>query len=253
MVGKLMKYELLAIFRTLLYMSVVSLVLACIARIFLAVNADSVAGVLFTFFAIMVAIMLVFVAFVVSVSRFFQSLFKGEGYMTFSLPVSATQLLVAKLLSAIAAMFIGVLVCVLSSLIIFTGFTGELWEEIVLMFNNILNVYGSVLSSDPLLVVELIFNLIVTIPMSLLVFFLIESLGQLFTNHRKGYTFGIGVAFLVVVSLLESFCFDPIFGILADVNVHLANGLQIIVCAAVDVGCFFVTRYLLTKKLNLIV
>ena len=173
--------------------------------------------------------------------------------MTFSLPVSATQLLMSKLISAIVAMFIGVVVFVLSCTIIFSGFGGALWEEVVDNVSQILNLYGSLLSSDPLLIVEFILLLIVQIPMSLLFFFLIESLGQMFTNHRKGYTFGIAIAAIVVISLLSSLCLEPILELLAKANTHLVSWIQIIVYAGLDVGFFFATRYILTHKLNLVV
>lgn len=50
---------------------------------------------------------MVFAAFVSSVVQFSRSLYTGEGYLTFSLPVSTDQLLIGKMLAAIIAMFVG--------------------------------------------------------------------------------------------------------------------------------------------------
>ena len=253
MVGKIMKYELQAIFRARLYIAVVTLGLACISRIFMAVNARSIAGVIFCSLAIMSAATLMLTAFITSIVRFWRSLFKGEGYMTFSLPVSTSKLLISKLLSAIIAMFVGVAVAYLSYFIIFSGFYGETWDSVEEMFRDMLNMFGSYLASDPLLIVELILQIIVAVPMTLLLAFLVESIGQLATSHRLGVTFGIGVAFIVVFALLQSLCLEPILEAAARVNVHFAMWIQIIVYAGIDVSSFFLIRYLVSRKLNLIV
>ena len=66
MVGKLIKHELLAIFRVLLYMTVVSLALSVIARIFMAMGQE-VGSIIFTMIAIWVAEVMIFVSCIVSI------------------------------------------------------------------------------------------------------------------------------------------------------------------------------------------
>ncbi|MDE5896802.1 MAG: hypothetical protein K2H43_03180 [Clostridia bacterium] len=253
MVGKIMKYEFQAIFRALLYTSVVALGLSCIARIMMAIPAAQTSAIIFSALAFFAACAVSVTAFVVSIGRFWQSLFKGEGYMTFSLPVSTTKLLLAKLISAILTMFVGVGVAYVSLIIISSGFSGEWWESIIDFLKLFFNFYGSLLASDPLLIVEMIVSSIVAIPMTLLLVFLAQSLGQLSTNHRVGKTFAIVIGLVIGLSLLEGLCFDPILAATAEVNLHLRNWLQIIVYAGVDVGSFFLIRYILSRKLNLVI
>ena len=250
MVGKLMKYEFKALFRVLICMSVVSLVLSCIARILVAAQIGDVFVVLFSVVAMYVALALIAVAFFVSVYRFSQSLFRGEGYMTFSLPVTATQLIVAKALSAIIAMFCGVAVFALSAFIIVSGISKEYLDQIMEYIGQYSGMLNAYFASDPLLIVELILEIIVSLPLTLLILFLLESVGQLFTNRRGLITFGIAVGAFTLISILQGLCLEPILDAAGKVSVHLANWIEIILYAGIDVGCFFATRYILTNKLQ---
>lgn len=121
------------------------------------------------------------------------------------------------------------------------------------MFCSPSSAISAYLASDPMLIVELVLSVIVSIPMSLLVLYLIASIGQLFTKHRKLISVAIGIAALIVVlPLLNTYCFQPILEAAQEVSIHLSMWIQIIAYAAIDVGCFFLVRYILTHKLNLI-
>ncbi len=99
MVGKLIKHDLIALFRLLLFIGCFALGFAILSRIFMTTGSSFW---LFMFImSLWASIALMFVASIGSIVRFYKSLFTGQGYMTFSLPVSVTKLLIAKLLSAI--------------------------------------------------------------------------------------------------------------------------------------------------------
>ncbi|MDE7296139.1 MAG: hypothetical protein K2N84_02620 [Clostridia bacterium] len=251
MVGKLLKHDLVALFRLLLYFSCFALGFAILSRILMTAN-DTLAYV-FMLFSLYASIALIFVAFIGSLSRFYKSLFTGEGYMTFSLPVSVSKLLISKLLSAIIVTLAGFVVFFICLFILLTGLPADTFVEVMHALGSLFDEIGALLAYDPLITVELVIMLLVAIPNSLLQFFFCLSLGQLFSKHRKGWTFAMVVLSIVVLNILNAYCLMPILNVLSEVNGHLALWGEIIVLAGLDVGYFFLIRYLLSHKLNLVV
>lgn len=107
MVRKLMKYEMIAFFRTLLPAQIVVLSLALLTRVlFFFETETTVFTILSTssIVALVVAgVVLCVMTAVISISHFYRNLFSGEGYLSFTLPATAEQHVRAKLLSALLA------------------------------------------------------------------------------------------------------------------------------------------------------
>lgn len=254
MVGKLMKHELKGILKILLIIGGVAIVLAAVGRLFLETDPQGYLGILFTFLSLYLAIALWLAAFGISIAQFSRSLFSGEGYMTFSLPVTPTQLLIAKLLSAIISMFVGVIVSILAIIIIFSGFDPAVLEQIFDAFGNLFEVLGPMINSEPLIAVEVILLLIVSVPMTILFIYAVESVGQLFTKNRKLFTLLLCIGlWVVVLPILSEYCLTPILEAASRVSVHLTLWVAILLSAGIDVGCFFLTKYILSNKINLVV
>ncbi len=251
MVGKLLKHDLISLFRMILYLSCFAIGFAIISRILMATEQGIT--ILFVILSLYISLALVFAAFIGSIVRFYKSLFTGEGYMTFSLPVSVTKLLISKLLSAFIATLAGIVVFVVCFFIIMSGIPAESFEEVMEIIEILFDELGAYMSYDPLLTVEFILLIIISVPMGLLQYFVCLSLGQMFSKHRVGWSVGIIILSNVVLSILSSYCLNPILNAAMEFNVHLALWLNIIVYAGLDVGYFFLTRYLLTHKLNLLV
>ncbi|MDE7158189.1 MAG: hypothetical protein K2N74_01305, partial [Clostridiales bacterium] len=121
MVRKLLKHELIALFRVVYIPAIVMIALAILLRISIAGAGEDTLGfiVMLAIFYLFAVFATEFVCFAVGVSRFYKSFFSGEGYMTLSLPATASQLIWAKLLSSLIAMLFGTVACVLSALIFF--------------------------------------------------------------------------------------------------------------------------------------
>lgn len=253
MVGKLLKHELIALFRVLGFFAIAVFGFAILGRIVVAVNAETVLGLLLILFYIFAIMALVIAAFALGVSRFYKSLFTGEGYMTLSLPATADQIIWAKLLSSVIAMFFASAVSALSATVFLVGIPSEIWAEFWANLQPVLEVMFSYLSSEPLIVVELVVQFIVQIPFTLLFFYCVLAVGQLFTAHRKPLTFLILIGVNFVASILNSLCLAPIEEACANVSPHLAIWVDIIVYAALEIGFYFVVRYIIRNKVNLIV
>lgn len=254
MVGKLMKHELRALFRVILTFGCAAFVVSGVASLLVWLDPDGFVGVLLYMFSFIMTSVLVLVGLIWSIRQFYASLFTGEGYMTFSLPVKPMQLLWSKLLSALIASFFCSLITIASWLMLLASLSPEIIRELSMVFGELFEVIQVAISSDPLLVVEFAILIIVSIPTTTLFIYSVISVGQLFTNHRKVITFVMGIALLyIILPLLMNFCVTPILEAAARVNLHLALWIYILLMSACDVGMFFLIRYIMLHRVNLIV
>lgn len=258
MVIKLMKHELRALFRVLLYLGIADLVVSAIGALLFYTSPEGFVGVFLIIIGIYFSLIVACVAVIWSIRQFYSSMFTGEGYMTFSLPVTPMQMLWAKLLSALIATFFGTLICIASCAMsigsIFAATDPEVIDQISQVFGQYWAVLEQLMASDPLYFVEIALLIIVSIPMSMLFFYSVICVGQLFTKGRKGITFAIGIGMLfIVLPLLSNYCLDPILNAAANVSVHLSMWINILLDVGLEVGMFFLIRYIMLHRVNLIV
>jgi len=249
MVGKIIKYEIIALFRTLAIIAAVVISAAILIRIGIAADSLDLVVLPLIFFYLGLMALLAW-GFIGSVSRFWSSLFKGEGYFTFSLPVTSTQLLVGKFLAALIVEIACALVGALSVLILTVGVQDETLVEILDVVWALTDEYLTYFSSDPLLAVEALVCAFLALPMTLLYFYAVMTLGQTATKHRGVVAFFLYLGISWAVSLVELLLYDPL---LTNINdPHYVYMIEIIVRAACVTGLFFLTRYLLNHKVNLV-
>ena len=252
MVGKLIKHELYSIGRVAIIPAGIMVLLAILARIMLATSSISLAIVILMFyiFSVMATVL---IGYFFGIQSFYQSLFTGNGYLTLSLPVTADQLIWSKLISAITVMFASIIVSILSACIFFIGLPAETLEEIredISLFGDILSEFVNV---NSLLIFEMILVVIISVPMSFLVFYAVMSVGQLFTvKNRKHIAILLYVGLIFGWSILRQLAFDPLLTLTTKVSVHLTMWLRIIFSAGVTVGCYFIVRHIIKNKVNLI-
>ncbi len=261
---KLLKHELIALFRVLVFFAAAVVVFAVLGRIMLAVDIARVQSgdqngiilsIIFILFYVFAICALVIAAWALGVSRFYKTLFTGEGYLTLSLPVSPMGIIWAKLLSSIIAMFAACIVSVLSLCIFLVGLPWGLLSELGVEIALSLQMWGDSIVAAPGLFVEQLILFIVGVPVSLLLVYTCISLGQLFTHHRKLMIFVIVLVLYILIQIGSAYILSPITAALsaAGQSVHLLMWLEILLVAATDVGCFFLIRYILKNKVNFLV
>lgn len=261
MVKKLMKHELIALFRILVWIMAAVILLGILARIgfettkFTGDNIKNGFGIgaalstgLITFAWATGLMALFYVAVILSLVRFFRSLFTGEGYLTFSLPATPTQLLVAKFLSALIATAACVAVAIISIAI---ALPANAWNTLIERICDLWGIFGEYLASDPLIAIELVLMNLAALPSGLLYLYLIASIGQLFTKGRVGITVALYFGVSEVLGVLFSLFIVPI--IMTGISAHGFLWAMIIVLVGFDVGSFFLIRYILMRKVNLVV
>ena len=252
MVGKLIKHELFSIVRVAVIPAVIMVLLAVLSRIMLETSSMDVAIIILTFYIFSLYATL-FIGYFFGIHSFYQSLFTGNGYLTLSLPVTADQLIWSKLISAITVMFASLIIGALSACIFFIGLPADALEEIregILVIGDLIFDFTN---GKPLFFFELVLIIIFSIPMTLLVFYAVMCVGQLFTSkNRKGIAIALFIGFVFVWSILRQIAVEPVLEKATEVSIHLAMWIRIIFYAAVDVGCYFFVRYIIKNKVNLL-
>ncbi|MDY3240532.1 MAG: hypothetical protein SOW80_10460 [Anaerovoracaceae bacterium] len=216
----------------------------------------------FLYGSLFVAIIVVTV--LIILMRFYRGLLRDEGYLMHTLPVKTWQLITAKGVVAAAVSLISILAATLSVLILmaFDGgieYFGEFMSELLRTLGKY-PAYIAILLEALLLGVCWIAAMIYKAYAAL-------SIGQLAQKHRialsVGAWIGIGVVFLILMSILGNLSFSSAFsdwleGILEGmVNDSPLNAIQVgmwilILVEAVQIAIFHVvSEQILRRKLNL--
>jgi len=181
MLKKLIKYDMKALSRTLLLLHAVALVFAIIGRLFITSNILMrepnffEALYMLTFFLILGGIY--FATFALFGIHFYKSLFSTQGYLSWTLPVTAHQHLLSKLLVAFLWNILSFCALLLAiSIFFFNPNVGIIKgiDEFFAYFGN---------NAIMLIFITLLFLLLSTLS-SILTLYSSAAIGQLFTNHR---------------------------------------------------------------------
>lgn len=285
MLGKLLKYEWQGLRMPFLIMLVVlagTTVLTC--GFILTINPkydESVAW--YSVMALIFSILLYYFGIIgcslgtslIIVIRFYKTCYTDQGYLTHTLPVSAKQILNAKLLAAIATQLLMVLLIAASVVaIIQVGLHhvfsfapldysyDEFIRTIFREFSYGLHEFEEELGiSLGLYIAYLVFYSLIALIANVVTLFGCISLGQLYTKHR---IIGAIVAYFIVqfvMQILGYFTSLPmytrmiidnydrdftLFGILSP-----TMNLTLLVTVLIAVAMYFVNLHMMTRKLNL--
>ncbi|MDO4582403.1 MAG: hypothetical protein Q4B96_07470 [Bacillota bacterium] len=251
MLGKLIKYEFQAGSRYYLPL----FILIAIAALFCRLMSSLAPATLLEFmvsaiFALLLTAMFV-ITFVITIQRFYKNLLGAEGYLMFTLPVSVHSHLLSKLTAAMVWNCACLLMLVLS--VDIAGREGSLFGDMLRGLPADLSALG-----DLLLV--LLIGLL-SLAAALLFFYLAMAIGQLFGQQRLLASFGavivmsIAQQILLVAAVAVGFNLLAFNSLLANIDPDnigaLATGGVIAALLAVCAVYYFLTHWLLNKKLNL--
>lgn len=256
MIKKLLKYEFRAIMPAL-YLCLGLLfgitVLACVVFNLPSYENEALSTLLILTVILYVygVLATVIVPFIVSIHRYEKHFFKDEGYLTFSIPASAEEHILAKHVSGAVAALIGIAASIISVLIVINVapfmdiFEGEL-EGIPMPETNLV--------SDIFETIEIFILGLVTIVGVFCVAGALTCWGQKFT--KKGpMILRIVVAyivFMVIETLAMTYCANVLVWFETDpVGLHVGNVLMILLYSAISVLCVVYQLHILKRKLNL--
>ena len=265
MLKKLYRYEYYSLFRSMFPVYIGLLCLALIGRLIYLFENDSFAYQITvtlssTFYFVAIAALFI-VGMVIVVTRFYKNLLTGQGYLTFSLPFTPTRHIVCKLLCGATVTVLNFIVVVASLLILSAG--TNLQKEIFGSLREGWRYAATQYSSGRLAGVGLEFLLfaLASVFSGILMFYAAIAIGQQFKS-KIGSAVAAYVCLNAINQALSSVMLMVLFGMNSEVIERYFNdggltGLQIYlifpICLSLALGTayFFVTRYFLTKKLNL--
>lgn len=266
---RLLKYDFRSMLKQFAMIWPAALVLAVINR-FTVSSMDStsntgemVAGTaMIVFVAIMIAMFVVSVIFVIQ--RFFKGLLGDEGYLMHTLPVQTWELILSKLVCAVAVTVISIVIAVVSIIIICSVFM----EPVDISFFQVFRWFWRVFDADVLnalvVLAEVFLLFLVGTAQSYLMLYLAMAVGHLFSKNRAAMSVAAYIAIQVIVNTLFGF----FYGIFGRSVLHFLNSIlsiaswnwgkthfslwgMIFSTAAVSAVYFFLTNYILQNKLNL--
>ncbi|MDF2890792.1 MAG: hypothetical protein K0R80_1159 [Clostridia bacterium] len=268
MLNKLLKYEIKATARLFLPLYLTIVIFAAINLLFLDVpNASDKA---FSSYGLMIGIsMFVYVILMIGlvvmtlfvlIQRFYKSLLGDEGYLMFTLPVQSWSHILSKLIISmlwtIASGFVGFCsILLISSNKINIS---EFFSRIAMAFSQIQQQLGA---STFLVGFEVMVLGLLTLASTILSIYAAIALGHLFNKYKLLASFGMYIL-LNIVSQIATTLFGAIFfnhSIFTPGGAYIPDLLLINSILLVSIlysgvfaaGYFFLTNYILKRKLNL--
>jgi len=253
MLGKLLKWEFLSTARTILPVYAGAVLLAgLIALLGMPWNVDADSEVLtaasgFLFFFFVLALFAVaFLTFILIIRRFYKSLFKDQGYLSHTLPVSVDTQLWSKLIAAVCWSFASALIIFLSLLLM----AARQWA--VIDFDTVANVLREAFGEIGwFLALRIIFYVILSTLSGFLMVYASMSIGQL-AKRRKillsvGVYFGMSYALSILMTVIPMAMYFSAPTVDFSLWIDFLGIFTLIQC----VGFYFITRSILRYKLNL--
>ena len=272
MLGKLIKYEFLATGRQLLPAYGGVLLFAVLSRIVIEIMggfAFFAEGLVTPLLGAVFAIMMIFyglsicgalvLTVVLIVRRFYLNLFRDEGYLTNTLPVSVDGHIWGKLIPATCWSIVGLLVTIASVAIVFGG-----------LIAGAIAAYGppvdwtyfwnDVFAGVPMLLLVLLNGLVSTMA-GILAFYSALSIGQLVNRHKIllaiGAYLGMSFIFSMVISIFSVVFAFGFFNYSFDVytDIRVMEGIMYAGMLGVSliqgIIHYVIARYIMKNKLNL--
>lgn len=262
MLGKLIKYEFratvryfLPIYAALIFVSLLSGLVSAFSR-----QDMDMLQLIFVLSYMLLAMALAVITLVVLVSRFYRNLLCNEGYLMFTLPVTASENILAKLIPAFVWL-VGSIVLVCFCLVLLVDWNAFIELFYAIDLSMIHWSWEAVLS-----MVSFFLTLAFLAASSILFAYMCMAIGQRFNEHKFLASVGVylvlsmalqvaGVIFLFTVGSIESGPIVWLFRVLTQAS----ESVQVVfVCLAFVGGSFLcclipylITRWQLSKHLNL--
>lgn len=270
MFGKLLKYEIKSISRSLLplYAAVLA---ASVANGIMGmgffqnlIRYNAFLGGIpyvitnFLYFGLNVAVFVV--TLLIIIQRFYRGLLCDEGYLMFTLPVTAPQLVLSKLLVAGVMSIISCAVSFLSMMIL-AAFYGGLQlpslSDLAYGFGQL----GTVMPTWPLATLEFFVALLLGLLGTVCMLYAAMAIGHLGRRHRVALSFaayiGLNIAFQTISSVLLSLLdwigpgLSVFFMPSNEASLHLLMVLWILYNLVSLAAWFIITNVILSRRLNL--
>ncbi len=195
MVRKLFKHEFNAVFRIIIPINIILLAMATLGRLVQLFEADTIVYDLFLgsaiFFFVVGSSAAIILTEINGIARFFRNLFSGEGYLSFTLPVTPAAHILVKATVSVLATFITYLTLITAcGIIIDTEMLIEIFKAAVYLLGK---VPSHIMVHLPLYLVEALLCHTIMWYGVYLLFYACISIGQM--AHKARFFAAVGVFF----------------------------------------------------------
>lgn len=268
MLGKLIKYEFKATARILLPLYGALLIFALVNRLLFRSSLDEtinntfgtiggIANILsvFAYGCTMAAVFVV--TFFVIVQRFYKNILGDEGYLMNTLPIKPYLNIVNKILTSAIWTIISCFVSFISIIFLFITINSirDIFSNIIPALKDIFNYYGG---TPFLLIIEFFIVGLVKLITSITMVYASISLGHLFSKAKILMSFAAFIVLITISNIINSITIY----IFSSNNISMFNELSsemfswvLLISIILELVYFsiyfFITNYILTKKLNL--
>ena len=271
MVKKLIKHEFIYYLRTLaifLPSLIVMAIFTAIVQLFknesvwfliIQVGAYSLLGIASIACALLTTIL--------GVVRFYKNMYSSEGYLTFTLPISNSQHIFAKLLAYITCEIASLLVLIIAWIIALSPHLSFLSDVLPVIMQGIKELFNLINTFDIILfLIEGFIILCVSAISTPLLYYACISIGQLAKKNRILLAIGAYYIYTLIVQALSTIgsAFITLLGTMGafenlgafisahpSLSIHGVMWILIIFTAAVSFVFYLITLKIMTKKLNL--
>ena len=256
MFGKLVKYDLKSMLRTFSPLWLVLLALSVLNHFTVDLRRSRllVTLAMLAYVAVIAAVMVVTVVLVIQ--RFYNGLLKDEGYLMFTLPVRAWQLVLSKLVTALIVTAISMAAALLSVFVI----AGDL-ETLRQLFRALPRALGQITGEQYLMLALVVVLMIAAILSAITHIYASLAIGHLFNSHRVGWAVAAYLITDVIITLFLALCLEasdlPFFdqlwrqAQLSEVGaINAVLGLMIAWCLVITAVCYVATERILANRLN---
>ncbi|MCL2250282.1 MAG: hypothetical protein FWC13_13580 [Oscillospiraceae bacterium] len=258
MLGKLMKYEFMAMGRVFLPMYGALIAITLVNRLLALLPAQAPMVISTVIAAIIIAAIFV-VTFILIIQRFRKNLLSEEGYLMMTLPVRTDSLILSKLFVATIFTFASAFVAILA-IVILSG------VGVATMFQVLVDAFPYIGAQEGLAIFQALILLIFSIFSGVLLLYTCMALSMLVNKCRGLFAFGAYVAITTIMQILaaivisvltfsgagrslSNFFDGAIDGSFA--RSQIAVGIIFVVILAIGSAFYFTTRHMLKRRLNL--
>lgn len=262
MLGKIFKYDMKAMNRSMIPGYIIVFVLALFTKgMFMLSNKfhfmQTFSGLFLAVF-IFAIFGIFFYVFLASVLRFYKNFIREEGYLTHTLPISKNTLLFSKLLTFLIHFIVTFIVVILSVMLLIPDYS---------IVNNLFTIAGTFITelgySVPGVIIYMIIMFLVSILSNILLFYLAMCLGQTRNDKKVLYSiiYGVilysivqmvGVIFTLIIGLSNPGVFENANAAMPDKSfLNLMFGYSSILSFVIMVVYYVMSVRILDKKLNL--
>lgn len=269
MVRKLFKHEFIYYFRTFGLFLPIVLIFGIMTKIFSLFDDDKVIVQIALNSSIALLVIscatLLVLAFVVGIVRFYKNMYTSEGYLTFTLPVTNSQHIFVKLISA----FAGEICCFFTVFIaLCIAIPGETLVSMFKDFAETIRDIGAHIGTAHLTgyIIEIVAMLLVAPLFAMLLSYACITVGQLAKKNRIITAVGVYFIYYVATQVIST-VFIMSITILGEAgaldgmaewivyhpleSIHIGFSIGFVFFAALSAIFWLITQKLMTKKLNL--